>query len=539
MTDLRTTSLRIFHQSPEIQQALSELNVPDALRALGMDFYERVFDEFGDDSVAQLVPGTVAFEGISFLYSMQVSHHRFIPKIGKSSRYRDFSKKGKDGQYQYLVDPFIMEAGLEHSFRDVANQLFQLYESFASKEGGSRQELLEKLQEILPYDKFCTGVQGDLQKLSMEKATAAELQQAYDKTLVPMRLDVARHLLPLATISATAALVNGQSARDLLLHGYTTPRGESLILSELLRRELQPSFGPLISDVDPCPEHPNEEKKHKQERRSRERREFLSTQRSTRYLTSPLPLLPEAESVHPDTEFPEYIVQEHELFHRVLDVKTGIEVEITTDDDVSALVTAILRESDSHLSLGEAKYMVKSMKPEEHQQRVLTYAATELRKNRRHKPGRAFERINFEISIRGITIGELRDLRRHRTQTNLEPPYFSPQEDFYLSPALHNTRTAESILQGYRDCAQLYQRLAEIINPETAQTILPLATKVTANMQVNLRQAHHLIELRTQPGAHGNYLRACQMLYVGMKHEFPIVKETMTYVNKETEIDYG
>ncbi len=540
--DLRTTSLKILNLSPEIREALGTLAIPDALSILGKEFYGRVFGEYGDDSVAQLVPGTVAFEGMSFLYSMQVSHHRFIPKIGKSSRYRDFSRKGSDGNYQYLIDPFVREAGMEPEFRETADALFRLYESFASKEGEGRNELLEQLKDALPYDAFREGVQKDLENLGLKDAGDAELQKAYEKTLVPMRLDAARHILPLATISATAALLNGQSARDLLLRGYTAPRGESLIFTELLRRELEPAFGPLLLDVDPQPEHAEQEKREKKRERSREWRQFLYGQGRAHELSA-LPTgiitLPAAEKSFADDEFPGYIVEQHEPFHRILDPKTGVEVEIATDDDLSDLAAAILREGNAHMTLGQAKYAAAAKSLGEQKELVLNYAATELRRNRRHKPGRAFERVNFEISIKGITVGELRDLRRHRTQTNLEPPYFSPLQDFYLAPALLRTAAGDLVREKYGQATALYSLLAEEINPETAQTILPLATKVTANMQVNLRQAHHFIELRTQPGAHGNYLRICQMLYVGMKHEFPLVRETMTYVNKKTEIDYG
>ncbi len=544
--DLRTTSLKILNQSPEIREALGTLAIPDALSILGKEFYGRVFGEYGDDSVAQLVPGTVAFEGMSFLYSMQVSHHRFIPKIGKSSRYRDFSRKGSDGNYQYLIDPFVREAGMEPEFRETADALVRLYESFASTAGEGRIVFLEQLKDALTYDAFREGVQRDLENLGLNDAGDAELQQAYEKTLVPMRLDAARHILPLATISATAALLNGQSARDLLLRGYTAPRGESLIFTELLRRELEPAFGPLLSDIEPQPEHHDQEndreKREKKRERSREWRQFLYGQARVGELSA-LPsgtiTLPAAEKSFADDEFPGYIVEQHEPFHRIFDPKTGVEVEIATDDDISDLAAAILREGNAHMALGQAKYAAAAKSLGEKKELVLNYAATKLRRNRRHKPGRAFERVNFEISIKGITVGELRDLRRHRTQTNLEPPYFSPLQDFYLAPALLRTAAGDIVREKYGQAAALYSLLAEEINPETAQTILPLATKVTANMQVNLRQAHHLIELRTQPGAHGNYLRICQMLYVGMKHEFPLVRETMTHVNKETEIDYG
>ena len=493
--------------------------------------------------MAQVVPGTVAFEGMSFLYSMQVSHHRLIAKIGKSSRYKDFSKRGSDGEYQYMVDLFIAGAGLEGRFRQGLNPLFTFYEGLAAKDGTQRSEIIDYFKtKSLPYDHFCELVQGALRSKNLEEARSEELTKAYERTLQPMLLDAARHILPLATISATAALVNGQSVQDLLLQGYTTPRGESLAFTELLRRELEPGLGPLIGNVDPG------SLEDMKRQRSHESREFLTRQREAKgekytpirditpgrvfeYIT---PL-----RVFQDDELPAYVIEAYPRFTRIVDAATGFKVEVATEQKLPDLVAAIIEEGDPHVSLGAAHHIAEKMPDSQQREVALRYAATEFRKNRRHKPGRAFEAVNFEVSLIGVPIGELRDLRRHRMQTNLEPNYFSPGEGFYIAPAIAQSSLGEKLLRQYEAIHHLYDTLAEKINPETASLALPLATKVTMNILMNYRQAHHFIELRTQPGAHSNYSRLCQMLYVGMKQQFPLVKDTITYVNKETEVDFG
>jgi thymidylate synthase ThyX len=122
---------------------------------------------------------------------------------------------------------------------------------------------------------------------------------------------------------------------------------------------------------------------------------------------------------------------------------------------------------------------------------------------------RAFELIplTFELCC---DYGAWRDLQRHRMATFLTQP---------LSP-LHGYETPleveELVVEGYHEAmdsaAESYTQIADAINETVAQYVLPMAYRVRCLLQVSLREAAHIIELRSRPQGHPAY----RHLAVGM-----------------------
>jgi thymidylate synthase ThyX len=126
--------------------------------------------------------------------------------------------------------------------------------------------------------------------------------------------------------------------------------------------------------------------------------------------------------------------------------------------------------------------------------------------NRRHKPGRAFERTSYRFDVLA-DYGAFRDLQRHRLLT-LEWQSLSPHHG-YTEPAAIEEAGA---LADWRDVmdrsADLYEQLAA----HGLRDIAPYAV-VMAYMEMNAREAMHVIELRTSPQGHPSYRRVCQLMH--------------------------
>jgi thymidylate synthase ThyX len=60
---------------------------------------------------------------------------------------------------------------------------------------------------------------------------------------------------------------------------------------------------------------------------------------------------------------------------------------------------------------------------------------------------------------------------------------------------------------------RLYEDLRETVGVDVAQYAVPLAFNIRFVMQLNLRQAFHLLELRTQPAGHPAYRWVCQEMH--------------------------
>jgi thymidylate synthase ThyX len=61
--------------------------------------------------------------------------------------------------------------------------------------------------------------------------------------------------------------------------------------------------------------------------------------------------------------------------------------------------------------------------------------------------------------------------------------------------------------------AELYEILRASHGLEVAQYSVPMAYRVRFYMQLNAREAMHLIELRTSPQGHPSYRRVCQQMH--------------------------
>jgi thymidylate synthase ThyX len=133
------------------------------------------------------------------------------------------------------------------------------------------------------------------------------------------------------------------------------------------------------------------------------------------------------------------------------------------------------------------------------------------RSNRRHKPGRAFERTSYRFDIL-TDYGAFRDLQRHRLLTI----------DWQQLTAAHGYSEPEAIVEAgaasdwravMSRSASLADTLIEAGLPLVAQYAVSMAYRVRFVMDMNAREAMHVIELRTAAAGHPAYRRVCQQMH--------------------------
>jgi len=133
------------------------------------------------------------------------------------------------------------------------------------------------------------------------------------------------------------------------------------------------------------------------------------------------------------------------------------------------------------------------------------------RQNRRHKPGRAFERTAYRFDIL-TDYGAFRDLQRHRLLT-LEWQALSPRHGYALSDAVRAAGVLPDCERVMEQSARLYQQLVDAGYPEIAPYAVCMAYRVRFYVEMNAREAMHMIELRTSPQGHPAYRRVCQAMH--------------------------
>src|SRR5207245_4780274 len=133
------------------------------------------------------------------------------------------------------------------------------------------------------------------------------------------------------------------------------------------------------------------------------------------------------------------------------------------------------------------------------------------RTNRRHTPGRAFERTSYRFDVL-CDYGAFRDLQRHRLLT-IEWQPLSPTHGFEVPLDVEVMGAAADWRQVMSESAELYESMRTSGPEEAAQYALSMAYRIRFYMDVNAREAMHLIELRTTPQGHPVYRRVCQEMY--------------------------
>jgi hypothetical protein len=153
------------------------------------------------------------------------------------------------------------------------------------------------------------------------------------------------------------------------------------------------------------------------------------------------------------------------------------------------------------------------------------------RVNRRHKPGRAFERTLYRFDIL-TDYGAFRDLQRHRL-LSLEWQPLSPRHGYSVPEAVEEAGAGDDWRRVMDASAALHDALVGADLALVAPYAVCMAYRIRFYMEMNAREAMHLLELRTAPQGHPAYRRVCQTMHrlIAEQAGHRAIAETMRYVD--------
>jgi len=188
----------------------------------------------------------------------------------------------------------------------------------------------------------------------------------------------------------------------------------------------------------------------------------------------------------------------------------GPEVTLTDwEPDGEVKVVAAALYAATHLSDARLLELARRMSDAERAEVLRAYIGE--RRNRRHKPGRAFERTGYRFDVL-CDFGAFRDLQRHRLLT-LEWQTLTPLHGYATPEPIDEAGLAEEWHRVMEDSAATWSRLADGAGPEVAQYAVAMAYRIRFVMQMNAREAMHLIELRSSPQGHPTYRRIAHQMH--------------------------
>jgi len=153
------------------------------------------------------------------------------------------------------------------------------------------------------------------------------------------------------------------------------------------------------------------------------------------------------------------------------------------------------------------------------------------RGNRRHRPGRAWERTTYRFDVL-TDYGAFRDLQRHRLLT-LEWQPLTPHHGCTEPEAILEAGAGDDWNRVMTASAELHDAIvAAGLNP-VAPYAVAMAYRVRFYMEMNAREAMHLIELRTAPQGHPAYRRVCQQMHtlIATRAGHRAVADAMTFAD--------
>ncbi|HEV3483885.1 MAG TPA: FAD-dependent thymidylate synthase, partial [Vicinamibacterales bacterium] len=406
--------------------------------------YARVFNEYGDDSVAQLGGAHIACEYVSNVLTKVLEWGRLMAYLEQSTRYVPYTDK-LHGRWRYHVPAELGAGDLHDRYVRTMDAAFEA------------------------YARWIPAMQAHFQARYPKNPTDSDA--VHRAAIRAKALDTLRGMLPASTQSNVGIYGTGQGFEMLLLRMRASPLEEVRACADQMLAELRKVIPAFLTRVD-------------QPDRGGRWSEYLAGIRSA--------LEHEADALPASDDAPQ---EEVTL------------TEFDPDGELRIVASALYAVSD--LPDRQLLEIARRMSADE-RARVL-HAAIGDRANRRHKPGRAFERASYRFDIL-TDYGAFRDLQRHRLLT-IEWQRLTTRHGYTEPEAIREAGAGEDWTRVMDGSAELYELLASRGLADAAQYAVAMAYRIRFYMDMNAREAMHLTELRTAPQGHPAYRRVCQQMH--------------------------
>jgi thymidylate synthase ThyX len=199
------------------------------------------------------------------------------------------------------------------------------------------------------------------------------------------------------------------------------------------------------------------------------------------------------------------------------------------DPEGESKVVAAALYSSSSLPDGQLLEIARRMTADERAEVLRAYTGD--RSNRRHRPGRAFERTSYRFDVL-TDYGAFRDLQRHRLLT-LEWQPLTTRHGYSEPEAMIEAGGGDAWQRVMDDSAALHDRLRSGGHVDAAPYAVAMAYRVRFYMDMNAREAMHVIELRSAPQGHPAYRRVCQRMHTLIAEQagHRAIAESMRFVD--------
>ncbi len=467
-----------------LKESLSEISAQRAEQFLNTFYFA-----YGHRSIADLAHLAFAVERLSLLAAIVLVDEQRWDGQERSTRYQDFEKSG-------WYTPAFAVAAEREAYTAAVTALFAGYRQVS--------------------DGVFQSLAGSVPRPETMK------QEAFDRTLRARAFDVARYLLPLATITSVGQIVNARTLETQVSRLLSHPLAEVRELGERLREAAagtawNPSekalsaFAKKAAAADP---ELGPEAEALLGRQVRVAPTLVKYAEPNVYSMSTADTLAQAAAELMAGE----PIAEASLVD-LLDGSDPLEVELATS----------LLYSVCHYPYRQLRDRVRALSAAQWDEIIDLGIRSRGRHDELLRAFSAGQSLRFDILM---DIGGFRDMHRHRRCVQLIQG-FTTLHGYEVPTGLEEAGLTET----YRtemDAAHAASAQAG----SAAQYLLPLGTRVRAMFKMDFAEALYIAELRSAPQGHFSYRRVAWEMYRAVERQHPTLARhfRMTAVAEQTDV---
>ena len=480
-----------YSRSPEsIKDTIDELTEEKSA-----EFHEKWVLGYGDASVADMAVIPFALENVSILASKVVEDNRIASYQEKSTRYVPFNVERYHTPEEISVNP----------------EALSIYQ--------------DGIQELMAgYAQTIETMIAHYRKLYPCPETLKE--KMYANKLRARALDVARYLLPTATLTNFGMIMNARSLRHCISKLLAHPLKEmNAVGHEIEHAATHSAYNPNLKKIEST---------------------LASLLASTTqpHVVGQLKVqlnlqMKGAPTLVKHTEPKQYLIKKRETMRswaKSLQLAEGslqhanecrvdyLSEPITPEEEL----VATLLYAESICSFRTILEVVRQL-PENKKREIITSVQTE--RGSHDWLSREFEVGQGMMFDTFFDYGAFRDIQRHRicTQINQE---LSIEHGYEVPRDLEEAGGLERFQSIFKSNHDRVMKLESLIG-QSAQYLMAMGWRKRTLFKMNLREFHHLIELRTKAGGHFSYRDLCYNMYEQVKAAHPLLVEHLRAVKPD------
>lgn len=320
----------------------------------------------------------------------------------------------------------------------------------------------------------------------------AERDGAWRSATRAQACDAIRPVLPVATKATVGIFGSGQALESLIMHLQSDVLPEARNTGEKLLKEVR-KVSPVFYERADKPDRGGAFVAYRSTT-SKAVKDLADTKLSDNYS-------PEVEPVKLDSIWPRN------------------ELDIVAD----------MLYEHSALSLDQIKSEVNTWSYDQKLEVFDAYMGERL--NRRHRPGRALEKVHYSWDL-VCDYGIFRDLQRHRMVDDLEWQQLTPRYGYEVPSLVEDSGLSDEFEKCFDLSLKLYSALQGAGYEYEAQYATLLGHRMRWKVTFNAREAFQMLELRSSPQGHPGYRKLALQMHEKIAEIHPLLANSMKFINK-------